>query len=97
MLSSVTRDDLGFAIKASYAEVNGIGVPVYKQPETDSSKASSKGLFKVVKDDKGEYSLVEDVSKEEEEKGELQVVFLDGQLKNQTTYEQIKARVNKLL
>lgn len=97
MLSSVSRDDLGFAIKASYAEVNGVGISVYKQPETDPTKASSKGMFLVTKDELGEYHLKEEATPEEESQGELQVVFLDGDLKNQTTYEEVKARVNKLL
>ena len=39
MLANLTRDDLGFAIKASYAEVDGEGYEVYKEPETDMSKA----------------------------------------------------------
>lgn len=97
MLASATRDDLGFAIKASYAKVNGVGIPVYKQPETDMSKASARGLFQVTKDEFGEYHLKADVTEEEEATGELQVVFLDGQLKNVTTYEEVKQRIAPLL
>lgn len=97
MLASATRDDLGFAIKASYAKVNGVGIPVYKQPETDMSKASERGLFQVIKDEFGEYRLKSDVTPEEEATGELQVVFLDGQLKNLTTYEEVKQRIAPLL
>ena len=97
MLASATRDDLGFAIKASYAKVKGIDISLYKEPETDMSKASQKGLFQVVKDQFGEYSLKTEVTVEEEQLGELQVVFLDGQLKNITTYEEVKQRIAPLI
>lgn len=68
-----------------------------KEPETDMSKASQKGLFQVVKDQFGEYSLKTEVTVEEEQLGELQVVFLDGQLKNITTYEEVKQRIAPLI
>ena len=93
MLANLTRDDLGFAIKASYVEVDGIGVPVYKQPKTDMSKASSAGLFKVVKEESGDYKLLPNVTKQEEEEGELQTVWIDGVFVKETTFDEIKARL----
>ena len=93
LLANLTRDDLGFAIKASYVEVDGIGVPVYKQPKTDMSKASSAGLFKVVKEESGDYKLLSNVTKQEEEEGELQTVWVDGVFVKETTFDEIKARL----
>lgn len=39
-----TRDTLGSAVKATYAIVNGVGYPIYKEPKGDSSKKSHKGV-----------------------------------------------------
>lgn len=43
LLQQVNRDTFGFAMKASYAEVNGIERDVSKNPIGDSDKASKKG------------------------------------------------------
>ncbi len=95
MLSGVTRDDLGVAIKASAFVVNGEVVPVYKQPVTDASKNSVKGFLKVVKEEDGEYSLIDNVSLEEEKETALQTILLNGQLQNQVTYEDVIKRLFK--
>ena len=39
----ISRDTLGFAMKATYAEIDGKDVEVFKQPKTDLSKSSVKG------------------------------------------------------
>lgn len=45
-----TRDTLGWAMKATYAEINGVGRPITKNPITDSGmKKSASGILKVVK------------------------------------------------
>jgi nicotinamide phosphoribosyltransferase len=44
-----TRDTLGWAMKATYAKINGQGVNIFKDPITDDgTKKSAKGLLKVV-------------------------------------------------
>lgn len=96
MLSGITRDDLGVAIKASAFVVNGEVVPVYKQPVTDASKNSVKGFLKVVKGEDGEYSLIDNVSMEEEKETALQTIFLNGQLQNQVSYETVINRLFNL-
>lgn len=88
-----TRDTLGFAIKATYAEVNGAPVSIYKEPKTDVSKKSARGLMKIEQDDKGELVLIDNVSWEEEAEGMLQVVFENGILYNQPTFEEIRTRL----
>lgn len=95
-MSGIGRDDLAVAIKASAFVVNGEVVPVYKQPVTDSSKNSVKGFLKVVKGEDGEYSLVDNVSLEEEEETALQTIFLNGQLQNQVSYETVINRLFNL-
>lgn len=84
---------MGFAIKATYAEVNGIPTPIYKEPKTDVSKKSARGLMKIVEDDKGELVLVDQVSWDEESEGLLQVVFENGKLFNQPDFTEIRTRL----
>ena len=45
----VTRDTFGFAMKATYCEVNGVGRNLFKDPKTKGNavKKSAKGLIKV--------------------------------------------------
>lgn len=90
--ASSTRDDLGFAIKATHAVVGELEVPIYKQPKTDSGKNSAKGLLSVVKEN-GVYKTLSNVTPEQEALGELQVIFEDSKLFNITTFEEIKARL----
>ena len=53
-LNMISRDHLGMAIKATNAvvDVNGVDVdkPIYKDPKTDSTKKSARGLISVHKD-----------------------------------------------
>src|SRR5690606_34918879 len=66
-----TRDTFGFAMKATYGEVDGEGREIYKDPITDDgTKKSAKGLIKIELVD-GNYQLVDQVTWEEEKQGEL--------------------------
>lgn len=89
-----TRDTFGTAIKATYVVIDGEGRPIYKKPVTDDGiKNSAKGLLMVTKDDAGEFVLLEDVSVLDEMEGELQIVFVDGTLVNETSLSEIRARL----
>ncbi|UKN00771.1 nicotinate phosphoribosyltransferase [Paracrocinitomix mangrovi] len=75
-----TRDTFGFAMKATYGEVEGVGREIYKDPVTDDgTKKSAKGLIKVEKSG-DTYVMKDQVSWEEEQTGELKEVFRDGKL-----------------
>jgi nicotinamide phosphoribosyltransferase len=88
----VTRDTFGFAMKATYGEVKGKGLEIFKDPLTDGGvKKSAKGLLRVNKD----FTLSECVSKAEEQEGLLQTVFNNGKLLNQTTLADIRKKVNE--
>lgn len=95
----VTRDTFGFAIKATYAEVNGEARELFKDPVTDSgTKKSAKGLLQVIKDSDNNYVLKDQVTSEEEfVNTELQVVFRDGVLYREDSLSNIRSRVNSLL
>ena len=88
-----TRDTFGFAMKATYGEVDGKGREIYKDPITDDgTKKSSRGLIKIVKEE-GEYKLIDEVSWEEEKEGELKEVFRDGRLLIDLELSEIRANV----
>lgn len=86
----VTRDSLGFAMKATWGVINGKPIEVFKTPKTDVGvKYSAKGLLRVNED----LTLSECVSEEEECGGLLQMIFQDGMPMNFQTLEQIRNRL----
>lgn len=88
-----TRDTFGFAMKATYGEVNGIGREIFKDPITDDgTKKSAKGLMKVVEED-GTYKLQDQVSWEEEQQGAFKEVFRDGKLLIDQSLAEIRQRI----
>jgi nicotinamide phosphoribosyltransferase len=88
-----TRDNFGFAMKATYGEVNGEGRAIFKDPITDDgTKKSAKGLMKITLEN-GTYQLHDEVSWEEEQTGELKEVFRDGKLTHTTTLAEIRTRI----
>lgn len=87
-----TRDTFGFAMKATYVDVNGVGQEIFKDPITDDGiKKSAKGLLRVNAD----LTLSDQVSwKEQEEEGILQVLYRDGMFENYTNFKTIKEKLN---
>lgn len=89
----VTRDTHGSAMKGTAVQYKGDldWSAIFKAPKTDMSKASQRGLIRIdLVDD--EYVMREGVTEEEEEGGELEVVFEDGIAYNLTTLNEIRAR-----
>jgi nicotinamide phosphoribosyltransferase len=86
----MTRDTLGFAMKATYGEINGVPTPIFKEPKTDAGKKSAKGLLRVDKIG-GEYVLVENLTSDEG--GELKVIFKDGNFENLPAFDEIRERL----
>jgi nicotinamide phosphoribosyltransferase len=95
----VTRDTFGFAMKATYGEVNGLGRDIFKSPKTDDgTKKSAKGLMQVYRDPAtGRLTLKDQCTWEEEGQGELKTVFKDGKLTVDWTLAEIRERVRKNL
>lgn len=91
----VTRDTFGFAVKATYTEVNGEGIEIFKDPKTDQKKKSAKGLLFVDKGEDGEYILIDQVSKEVESSPENQLVtrFKDGEFYNLISLDEIRSQL----
>ncbi len=91
-----TRDTFGFAMKATYGEVDGEGREIFKDPITDDgTKKSAKGLLKVVKTN-GVYELIDQVTWAEEEQGELKEVFRDGKLIIDESLADIRQRLKSV-
>lgn len=90
----VTRDTFGFAMKATYGDVGGQPVSIYKDPKTDSGiKKSARGLLRVNAD----LTLSENVSPEEERGGLLETVFVDGVLVREQSLADIRGRLERRL
>lgn len=90
-----TRDTFGFAMKATYGEVNHEGREIFKDPITDDgTKKSAKGLMKIEKIN-GQYQLKDQATWEEEKQGELQEVFRDGKLLVDYSLATIRERLKK--
>jgi nicotinamide phosphoribosyltransferase len=88
-----TRDTFGFAMKATYVEVDGVGQEIFKDPITDDGvKKSAKGLLKVNED----LTLSDQVTYVEQTEGMLQVLYLDGVFENLTNFQTIKEKLNEL-
>ena len=88
-----TRDTYGFAMKATWGQVDGVPRDIMKDPKTDDgTKKSAKGLMRVELED-GEYVLYDQQTKEQEALGELKVIFEDGVQYNLVTLAEIRAMV----
>lgn len=75
----VTRDTYGFAMKATWVEIDGAGRDIYKTPKTDSGlKNSARGRLAVLADESGELQLVERATAEQETASLLRPVWSDG-------------------
>lgn len=81
-----TRDTLGWAVKATYAEINGKGHAITKNPITDDgTKKSHSGLLKVTKVEGSHgysYKVLQDQTWDQFHAGdnELKLVFKNGEL-----------------
>ena len=91
----VTRDTFGFAMKATYGEVNGEGRDIFKDPKTDDgTKKSAKGLMQVYLDKKtSQLALKDQCSWGEEKQGELKTVFKNGKLLVDWSLSEIRERL----
>lgn len=94
-----SRDSLGFAMKATWCQINGQEVEIFKQPKTDDgTKNSLKGLISVFKSEYGNWlEAYDQVDKATEEGGELITVFEDGKIVKEYSLAEIRDNINKSL
>lgn len=91
----VTRDNFGFAMKATSGVVNDKRRDIFKNPKTDSgTKKSAKGLLRVEQEN-NTYVLYEQQTIEEEQQGALQTIFENGKLIKSYSLADIRQRINQ--
>lgn len=93
ILRNHSRDDMGFALKATHVVVDGVGVDIEKDPITDKKKKSHKGLLALTQAASGEYHTLDQCTLPQEARGLLVPVFRDGKVLVSQTFEDIRARV----
>lgn len=92
----VTRDTYGWAMKATWAQIDGNGVDLYKDPVTDDGgKKSAKGRLAVLRGDMDQLVLVNQATKAQEDATELRTVFYNGNLENYESFDTIRARARE--
>jgi nicotinamide phosphoribosyltransferase len=90
----VTRDTYSFAMKATWAQVNGEARELFKDPKTGSGKRSHRGLISVYYDNELDaYRAKFPVSRAEEERSALETVYLNGKITRTETLAVIRARM----
>jgi nicotinamide phosphoribosyltransferase len=106
-----TRDTFGFAMKATYVELEVpkfgefadqglnteiVGREIFKDPITDDgTKKSATGLLRVAKNEDGNITLFDKVNWYDENKGLLKTIYKDGEFSNHTTLSEIRERLKK--
>lgn len=85
LLQQINRDTQKFAMKCSAALVDGTWIDVKKDPITDSGKASKTGRVTLYKQNGKFSSSVEDWMK-----SALEIVYEDGVLFNEITFQQVR-------
>lgn len=94
-----TRDTFGFALKTTYARVDGEERQLFKDPITDNGvKKSQRGMVAVVKDSEGNITYVDGMNEKEYKAVEnniMKTVFLNGDLCEDVELKDIRERVLK--
>lgn len=90
LLQKVNRDTQRFAFKSSYQERDGIGYDIFKDP-IDSSKASKRGQFMLVKGEDGEFKTVrQDSGVSTEGLDLLEDTLVEGRLYRDMTFSEVR-------
>jgi len=88
----VTRDTFSSAMKATWAEVDGVGRDLMKDPVTDGgTKRSATGRLAVLRDERGELALVERATPEQEAASLLRPVWEDGCALETQSFDEVRA------
>ena len=91
LLQQVNRDTQKFAFKCSWAEVNGVGVDVFKEPATDSGKNSKRGLLDLSLEDNHEVRTVPFPAA----RSVMETVFVNGKIFVSRKLDEIRARTQE--
>lgn len=91
-----TRDTFGSAIKATWAEVNGLPLNLFKDPITDDgTKRSATGRLAVLGGDGEDLYLVDNADAETEARSLLQPVWCEGQFLRHYSFPEVRELLAK--
>jgi nicotinamide phosphoribosyltransferase len=90
LMQNVNRDTCKFAIKCSSVTVNGEARDVFKDPITDHGKKSKKGVISLYKTKDGFFTAERNSPWEDGVREALEVVFENGSMKRNQTFEEIR-------
>lgn len=95
MLKPFTRDTFSSCIKATYCEIDGKPVPIFKNPKDGGFKKSQKGCCVVLNVD-GEYEFADghSWSLAQSDRNELKPVFRDGKMLKEWSLSEIRYRLH---
>lgn len=95
ILKPFTRDTFSSCIKATYCEVDGKPIPIFKNPKEGGFKRSQKGLCFVYRDENGNLTFKDGYTSQDipKENNLLETVFKDGKI----VREQSLADIRKLM
>lgn len=97
ILKPFTRDTFSSCIKATYCEVAGRPIPIFKNPKDGGFKKSQKGLCYVYRDNEGRLNFKDGYTSENIPKDEnlLETVFVDGKIVKEQSLAEIRSRLWK--
>jgi nicotinamide phosphoribosyltransferase len=91
LMQNVNRDTQKFAVKCSAIRTtDGQLIDVFKDPITDKGKASKKGIIELYKNGEGFFTDVRSRAWEDKTRAVLEVVFENGVIVREQTFEDIK-------
>ena len=89
----VTRDTYNFAMKATWVQIDGKGVDIFKAPATDDGvKNSAKGRLAVLPDADGRLALVNQATCHQEAESYLRPVWRNGEFLAFDSFDVIRDR-----
>jgi len=94
LLQKLNRDTQGFAFKCSSVTVDGKARMVFKDPVTDAGKKSKRGRLKLVREASSHGSWLTTVSHGDPRKDELQTVFVNGEVMDSPTLDEVRKRAS---
>ncbi|KUM29715.1 nicotinate phosphoribosyltransferase [Arthrobacter sp. EpRS66] len=93
----VTRDTFSSAVKATWAQIDGEGYDLLKDPVTDSGmKKSATGRLAVKRDEHGELYLVERASEQDEADSLLEPVWKDGEFLRIQSFKDVRTALGNI-
>lgn len=90
----VTRDTFSLAVKATWVQVDGRGLDIFKDPITGAGKKSAKGRLAILGGMDGSMALVQQATADQEASSRMTTVFEDGRfVGTQPSFADVRAEL----